>query len=112
MKFVPLLRLALVQLCLVPNAFAQEEGHASHLSPDGRFVFEAFSSEEVDAEKRPDFGIIERATGKLVSDPREPLGNASRPEDGLAERWLEKSESRRGLVGDDFPWTTLTEASD
>ncbi len=52
-------------------------------SPDGRFRFEAFSSEEVDSGRRPAFGIIEVSTGNLVSDPAEPLGDASRPEETI-----------------------------
>jgi len=91
MKFVPLLRIALLQFCFVPNLFAQEEAEPSLLSPDGRFVFEAFSPGEVEAGKRPNFGIIERASGKLVSDPQEPLGDASRPGESIL--WAPDSRS-------------------
>ncbi|MBL9153601.1 MAG: hypothetical protein JNK37_13990 [Verrucomicrobiales bacterium] len=79
--------------CLLPFALLCSAGISlgqdaevtdlSWLSPDGRFTFEAFSGEEVDAGKRPAFGIIEVATGRLVSDPKEPLGDAYRPEETI-----------------------------
>lgn len=61
---------------------AQEESDFSPLSPDGRFSFVAFSSDEVSAGK-PAFGIIEQSSGELVSDPAEELGDPSRPEETI-----------------------------
>lgn len=77
-----LLRFFLFQLCLVPSVQA-DEADQHGLSPDGRFRFEAFSTEDYDAGKSPAFGIIETATGKLVSNPREDLGDPSRPEETI-----------------------------
>jgi hypothetical protein len=77
-----LLRFLLFQLCLVPSAQA-DDADRDLLSPDGRFRFEAFSTEDYDAGKRPAFGIIETATGKLVSHPEEDLGDAYRPEETI-----------------------------
>lgn len=77
-----LLRFFLFQLCLVPSVQA-DDADRNNLSPDGRFRFEAFSSEDYDAGKKPAFGIIEVSTGKLVSNPEEDLGDASRPEETI-----------------------------
>lgn len=77
-----LVRLFLFQLCLVPSVQAEDIDERA-LSPDGRFRFEAFSTEDYDAGRRPAFGIIETATGKLVSNPREELGDPSRPEETI-----------------------------
>lgn len=62
---------------------AQDESDPELISPDGRFVFHAYSSEDADSGKTPAFGIIERASGKLVSDPKEELGDAFRPEESI-----------------------------
>lgn len=78
-----LVRLLLCQLCLVPSLQADDD-ESAHVSPDGRFRFEAFSVEDYDAGKRPAFGIIEVSTGKLVSDPNEELGDPSRPEETIS----------------------------
>lgn len=78
-RWTPLLVLS---CCLASHARG-EESDPSHYSPDGRFLFVAFSSEEVDSGKRPAFGIVETATGDLVSDPGENLGDASRPEETI-----------------------------
>lgn len=76
------LRFFLFQLCLVPSVQA-EDGNLDALSPDGRFRFEAFSTEDYDAGKKPAFGIVEVSTGKLVSNPEEDLGDAYRPEETI-----------------------------
>lgn len=81
MKTAPSL-LVLSILCFGYPSGAGEAGPAL-LSPDGRFRFEAFSEEEVEAGRRPAFGIVETASGRLVSDPGEELGDASRPEETL-----------------------------
>ncbi len=77
---VRLFPLLFFPLCLDPVAKADPP---AVLSPDGRFRLEHFPSEEVAAGKRPAFGIIETATGKLVSDPREDLGDPDRPEETI-----------------------------
>lgn len=84
MKILSSLALVLL-LCSARPAWAQDADpiDPSHLSPDGRFRFEAFSGEEVDAGKRPAFGIVETAGGKLVSNPDEDLGDAYRPEETI-----------------------------
>lgn len=50
------------------------------VSPDGRFEFVPFSVEENNAGKPP-FGIIEKATGKLIWSAPGDFGDASRPEE-------------------------------
>ncbi|TLD70676.1 hypothetical protein FEM03_10195 [Phragmitibacter flavus] len=52
----------------------------SSVSPDGRFEFVAYSIEE-NNEGKPPFGIVERASGKLVWFSEEDLGDVSRPEE-------------------------------
>lgn len=57
----------------------------SHLSPDGRFPFEAFSAEEVDAGRRPAFGIVDGAcrcvrVDERADDPR-PAPEGAAPVD-------------------------------
>jgi hypothetical protein len=52
------------------------------LSPDGRFEFIPFSAEEADAGKPP-FGIVEKATGKLIWSAPDDLGDATRPEETI-----------------------------
>lgn len=77
-----LVRLLLFQLCLAPSVQADPDD-AHRLSPDGRFSFVGFSTEDYDAGKKPAFGIIEVATGKLVSNPDEDLGDPYRPEESI-----------------------------
>ncbi|MCB1205775.1 MAG: hypothetical protein KDN18_16050 [Verrucomicrobiae bacterium] len=72
------LPLLLCLLAWLSPALRGEPFH-SRLSPDGRFRFTAFSVEDFDSGRRPAFGIIETATGNLVSDPEEELGDAFRP---------------------------------
>ncbi len=79
MKYVPAI-IALTMAC--HSEAAGEEPVPVLLSPDGRFLFQSYSSNEVVAGK-PAFGIIERANGKLVSDPGEDLGDPSRPEETI-----------------------------
>lgn len=81
MKSIPLFT-CLSVACVAAATHAQEPD-PPHLSPDGRFRFEAFSVEDNDAGKRPAFGIIETATGDLVSDPEEELGDAFRPSESI-----------------------------
>ena len=76
--------------CLIASIWA-DTPDPSRLSPDGRFRFEAFTTEEYDAGERPAFGIIEVATGKLVSDPQEDLGDPARPEETIL--WAQDSGS-------------------
>jgi hypothetical protein len=82
MKLPRLVRCLLIQLVLVPALEADEPERAT-LSPDGRFRFEAFSAADYDAGKRPAFGIVETATGRLVSNPQEDLGDPTRPEETI-----------------------------
>lgn len=77
--------------CLVSGLPAQDKRNPMLVSPDGRFAFHAYSSEEADSGKTPNFGIIERASGKLISDPKEELGDAFRPEETIL--WSPDSRS-------------------
>lgn len=93
MKALSLFRLLSCLLVLAPSLPAQEGAPAdadgeeeaadpSHLSPNGRFTFRAFTTEEV-RRGMPAFGILENHTGALVSDPDESFGDASRPEETI-----------------------------
>lgn len=88
MKFTTCL---FVTLSIISGLYGQDDPDPELISPDGRFVFHAYSSEEVDSGKTPNFGIIERASGKLVSDPKEELGDAFRPEESIL--WAPDSRS-------------------
>lgn len=52
------------------------------ISPDGRFEFVPFSADEVDAGK-PAFGVLEKATGKLIWSAPDDLGDPERPEETI-----------------------------
>jgi hypothetical protein len=90
MKLPRLARCLWIPLFLVP-ALEADETDRDTLSPDGRFRFEAFTAADYDAGKKPAFGIVETATGKLVSDPQEDLGDPSRPEETIL--WAPDSRS-------------------
>lgn len=90
MKMNRFLRLLLCQFFFAP-AVQTEELDPTHLSPDGRFRFEAFSTASYDAGEKPAFGIIEVSTAKLVSNPMEELGNPYRPEETIL--WAPDSQA-------------------
>ncbi|MCB1086011.1 MAG: hypothetical protein KDM63_03125 [Verrucomicrobiae bacterium] len=77
-------------LCNFGLEAEDEDTDPSLISPDGRFVFHAFSVDEANAGK-PAFGILERESGRLVSDPEEDLGDVSRPEETIL--WAPDSEA-------------------